>query len=246
MKMTLTPTNLYSILYEAYGPQGWWPMPSRGGQSGYDLKGYHPGIYDLPQDPEGIWEVCCGSVLTQNTAWTNVEGALLKLYSAGIRLPSDYEGFDRDERTALIRSTGYFNQKDLKLSALSRFLKEYPPGPPLRDHLLGIRGVGPETADSMLLYAWHQPQFVIDAYTVRIFTRSGLIQAQELPKNPSKRYEHVCNFITNHLNIPLGSSKVRWYQEYHALLVHLAKEQCRVRPLCVSCPLQAYCPKHLE
>ncbi len=243
MSETLNPTNLSVILYRAFGPQGWWPLPSRGGQARYDSRGYHPGVYGLPNDPEGIWEVCCGSVLTQNTAWTNVETALLKLSCAGVRSPAAYLSLERDERRALIRSTGYYNQKEEKLAALATFLLEHPEGTPSRDLLLGLRGVGPETADSMLLYAWHCPQFVVDAYTIRVYSRTGLIPTLELPANPSKRYEHVCKFITSRLSIPEKVPIVHWYQEYHALLVRLAKDFCRSRPLCGTCPLQAYCPK---
>ncbi|MGA2975702.1 MAG: endonuclease [Spirochaetia bacterium] len=170
-----------------------------------------------------------GAILTQNTAWTNVETALARLRRAGIVLPRDVLAIGRGGLAGLIRSSGYFNQKARKLAAVASLLAS--PGAltlnsaPSRETLLSQWGIGPETADSILLYAFHVPVFVIDAYTRRILSRIGLVDA-------GASYEHLQDLF--HVSLPPDTTL---FNEYHALLVRHAKEFCMRSPQCTGCPV---------
>jgi len=222
--------ELYRQLRAAYGPQGWWPLARRAGRPGFDLRGYHVGNRDHALTPADRFEICTGAVLTQNTAWTNVETALERLRGAGVRLPRDMLAIGRRRLAGLIRSSGYFNQKARKLELLASFFR----GPralsgssvPGRAGLLALWGVGPETADSILLYAFGETVFVVDAYTRRLLGRLGIISGRE-------RYEHVQDIFHRSLrrSAPL-------YGDYHALVVAHAKRHCRTRPICDGCPVR--------
>lgn len=239
--------RVFSTLYRRYGPQGWWPLPSRAGEEGYDERGYHPGIFGIPGGNEGRWEVLCGAILTQNTSWTNVERALSALAEEGITSPQALLSCPIDRLTELIRPSGYYNQKAKRLRLLASFVISHP-GLPTRDELLSLNGIGNETADSILLYAWHQPVFVVDAYTIRFFMRFGYIDGSSLPVSASKRYNDVQNIILKHLSglsIPSLLSKLNFYAEYHALIVRHAKVHCSSRPDCVDCPLEHRCLKRI-
>lgn len=204
--------KIYDELYEFYGPQGWWPAKNR-------------------------LEVIVGAILTQNTAWSNVEKAIGNLRKAGLlSSPARVSKTRCEELARLIRSAGYFNIKaqriknfiqfladkyDLSLNKLSRRETTV-----LRDELLQVNGVGPETCDSILLYAFRRPVFVVDAYTKRIFSRHKLF-------SPDADYEEVRKVFTT--NLPVDE---RIYNEYHALIVRLGKEFCRKKPKCGKCPLK--------
>jgi endonuclease-3 related protein len=204
---------VYRVLYGTYGPQHWWPG-------------------DSP------FEVMVGAVLTQNTAWSNVERALARLTE---RIPLTAEAILALGHEALaeaIRPAGYFNVKARRLRAfchafvadggltgLSRL-----DTPTLRERLLAVNGVGPETADDMLLYAFERPVFVVDAYTRRLFARLGLLAGDEGYETIRHAFERA-----------LGADTAL-FNEYHALIVRHAKAACRTRPRCAGCCLNALCP----
>jgi len=225
--------SIYQRLLSAYGPQGWWPLPSMAGARGFDLRGYHPGSYRWPRSAEGRFEVILGAVLTQNTAWTNVEKALQRLRVAGLVLPEHFLLVPTRRLAGLIRSSGYFNQKAKKLKVVARIFS--PPGSltlrlaPSRDQLLALWGIGRETADSILLYAFARPVFVVDAYTRRVFTRLGTFDGRE-------SYDQVQGEF--HRRLPM---RHELYNEMHALIVEHAKQHCRSRPQCSGCPLSRSC-----
>ncbi|MHC4917532.1 MAG: endonuclease III domain-containing protein [Planctomycetota bacterium] len=203
----------YEALLGRFGRQGWWP-------------GRTP------------FEVAVGAILTQNTAWSNVERAIRALRAAGALSFRGMRALPERRLARLIRPSGYFNQKARKLRALLDWLAERDsrgsvrralrgPLDEVRGSLLDVRGVGPETADSILLYAGERPVFVVDAYTRRVLERHGLAAGGE-------PYETVRALFEDHLprSVPI-------YNEYHALLVRLCKEHCAKRlPACAGCPLE--------
>ena len=199
---------MYRLLYGAFGPQHWWPG-------------------DTPL------EIAVGAILTQNTAWGNVEKAIAVLKSRRLLSLDRLTRLSPTELAPLIHSAGFHNIKAARLVAFVSWLKNSggfaaiarTPTPDLRSQLLACHGVGPETADSILLYALGRPVFVVDAYTRRILSRYGLIAGDEA-------YEHLRRLFESSLPRDL-----RLYNEYHALLVRLAKVNCRSRPICDSCPL---------
>lgn len=196
--------SLYKSLFKRYGPQHWWPARTR-------------------------WEMMVGALLTQNTAWTNVEIALHALTSAKVLVPRKIARMPIRELRRHIRPSGFFRQKSVRLKRLAR---EYVRDSSIirdRERLLALPGIGPETADSILLYAGNQPAFVVDAYTLRIVERLGWF------KNPEYHAVQM-HFVAQ---LP---REVRLYNEYHALLVRLAKEHCRSqRPTCTDCPVRRDC-----
>ena len=202
--------GFYDRLFEFFGPQEWWPARSR-------------------------FEVIIGAILTQNTAWKNVEKAINNLRSAGVLNYRKLKELKTRRLASLIKPAGYYNVKAERLKSfinflsseyqgnLSRMLKEKTPV--LRQRLLEVRGIGKETADSIILYAAGKPVMVIDAYTKRIFLRHGLIS-----KNSS--YDYIQKLFMD--NLP-GSSL--FYNEFHALIVRLGKEYCLKKPRCNTCPI---------
>jgi endonuclease-3 related protein len=238
--------DYYRALLRAWGPQDWWPAHTR-------------------------FEVIAGAYLTQNTAWTNVERALRNLRSAGLL---NLEGIRKVPLSTLekhVRSAGYFRQKAHRLKSFVAFVDARYEGSltrmfarptnELREELLGLNGVGPETADSILLYAGGHPVFVVDAYTRRIFERHGLI-------GPKAKYEAIRELVERafedvkdaerDLPPPLSpipgrrrhKYKIRGaaaaavaYDEFHALLVQAAKHHCiKAEARCQGCPLQIFLP----
>ncbi len=171
-----------------------------------------------------------GAVLTQNTAWTNVTTAMARLREAAVYLPKDVLAFPRPRLADLIRSSGYFNQKARKLAVVAEFFSRRGAlrdgGAPTREALLALWGVGPETADSILLYAFQRPVFVVDAYTRRILSRIGLVSGRE-------RYEDIQALF--HASVRPAAEV---YNEYHALIVEHAKRHCGTRPRCDTCPVR--------
>ncbi|MEM4266335.1 MAG: endonuclease, partial [Candidatus Woesearchaeota archaeon] len=166
--------SLYEHLLAKHGPQGWWPTRNMG---------YHPSNKSRKLSEDEMLEICVGAILTQNTAWKNVEKALDNLFSARAMSLRRLASMPRARLAQLIRSSGYYNQKAERLQLFARHvLKEHRSFSrmfkqdlePLREELLSLKGIGPETADSMLLYAGRKPIFVIDAYTKRICAREGI------------------------------------------------------------------------
>jgi endonuclease-3 related protein len=220
---------LYARLLEEYGVQGWWPLPSHAGHSGFDARGYHPGDYSHPRTAVARFEVVAGAILTQNTAWTNAEMALARLHERKVRTPFDILAIEASALAAIIRASGYHNQKARKLREAARFFMKSGAltvrHPPSRETLLSTWGIGPETADSILLYAYRQPVFVVDAYTRRLFTRIGWIP-------PGAADDYIVRFV--HRTLPIDHQV---FGELHALVVEHSKRRCRAKPLCAGCPV---------
>ncbi len=220
--------KVYGFLLKTYGPQGWWPLlgvkgsnPTKTGS----LKGYHPGDYTYPKSSKQRFEICTGAILTQNTAWPNVEMALGNLKSAELLSSDAILAADDGALKDAIRPAGYFNQKSEYLRNFASYFLSLGKSQPLRRDVLAIKGIGPETADSTLLYAFGQPQFVIDTYTRRIFEKLGVIK----PKQP---YESIKALFEKHL-----LKDTITYQEYHALIVEHAKRYYSKKPYGVRDPL---------
>jgi len=206
----------YEAMAEALGPMHWWPA----------------------QTP---FEVIVGAILTQSTAWGNVERAIANLRTAHLLTPSAILQTRTNRLADLVRPSGYFRQKAKKLKAFVRFLKtEYggslkrmfeTPTLELRERLLSVHGIGPETADSILLYAGNHPVFVVDAYTHRIFGRHGVTSGKP-------DYERVRAFFEAAL-----PPRSELFNEFHALIVNTGKNWCRKSsPRCEECPLRALLP----
>jgi len=203
--------DIYKRLYSRFGSQDWWPGDTS-------------------------FEVIVGAILTQNTAWVNVEKAVKNLKRHKALSPKALSGIKTSQIARMIRPSGYYNIKAKRLRNFLNFLNKEFNGNlskllkmdtrRLRETLLGIKGIGPETADSILLYAANKPIFVIDAYTKRIFLRHKLIS-----KNAT--YEELQRFFMS--NLP-KSTKI--YNEYHALIVKTGKDLCKKKPKCNLCPLE--------
>ncbi len=206
----LTLRTIYEKLYAFYGPQYWWPG-------------------DTP------FEMTVGAILTQNTNWANVEKAIDNLKVHDVMNSRALHKLPLQTLAALIRPSGYYNIKAKRIRAFLNFLFEKYGGSvgrmktdetrTLRKELLAINGIGPETADSILLYALEKPVFVIDAYTRRIFSRHDIIDA-------NVRYDEYQDFFHCELD-----QDVHLFNEYHALLVRVGKEYCRTERRCERCPL---------
>lgn len=220
-------SHVYERLYKAYGPQGWWPL-LREGSDGLKCR------YD-PENPVKElthlerFEICTGAILTQNTSWTNAERALVNLAHSGALDPAYIAAMETERVADLIKPSGYYNQKAKKLRNFARFYLENPP--PDRGLFLAQWGLGPETVDDMLLYAYNQPVFVVDVYTIRLFSRLGLC-------DEGISYHDLQNAIMAGLD-----KDILTFKEYHALIVRHAKEHCSKKPACAGCPLSDICPK---
>jgi endonuclease III related protein len=211
----MTPLHrFYGSLFDAYGPQGWWPLRSHAGVNPTKtgaVTGYHPGDYGFPRNEAERFEICAGAILTQNTAWPNVEKALQALATAAALQPEAILCLPETELAALIRPSGYHNTKARKLKELAVFFRDLRGRTPTRSDLLAVWGIGAETADSIRLYAYGQLEMVVDAYTRRIFERLGCVQARA-------SYDELKDHCV--ANLP---SELIVYQEFHALIVEHAK-----------------------
>jgi endonuclease-3 related protein len=206
--------SIYDRLFDAQGHSGWWPG-------------------------ETAFEVCLGAILTQNTAWTNAERALRGLAAEGLLSYDALVAVSDDRLAELLRPSGTYRVKADRVRAFLDFLaREYggrvegmaaEEPAVLRRKLLAVRGIGPETADAIALYAARRPLFVVDAYTRRVFGRLGLLRGGET-------YAEVQALFMGHLpaDVPL-------YQDYHAQIVRLAKDVCRKVPRCTECALEDVC-----
>ena len=203
-----------SALLAAYGAQGWWPLLAHAGSNPTltgRLTGYHPGDFTFPRTSAQRFEICCGAILTQNTAWTNVERALDLLARKELLSPDAILSATDDTLETAIRSSGYFRAKAKKLRAFSEFYRCLRGQTPTRDVLLDVWGIGPETADSIRLYAFKETEMVIDAYTLRVLLRHGYCR-------PPLDYALAKWYCERHLPRSLEG-----YQEFHALMVEHAK-----------------------
>lgn len=226
--------KIYRRLFAHFGPQGWWPTTPKG-----KLKPvYYPKLKNRRLSSREKFEICVGAILTQNTAWTNVMKALHQLHVHKMMDPRRMLRCPPTKLAQLIRSSGYFRQKAQKLRIFSEYLLDKyegdtgkmlgQPWKPLREELLELWGIGPETADSMLLYAGGHPVFVVDAYTRRAGNRIGLFK--------SDSYDEIQRYFEQSL-----SRSPQLYNEYHALIVELAKNTCKTKPQCPQCPLLSQC-----
>jgi endonuclease III related protein len=206
--------RFYLSLLDAYGPQGWWPLLGHDGvnptKTG-SITGYHPGEYAFPRNAAERFEICAGAVLTQNTAWPNVEKALRNLAASKALNPERILELPEPDLATLIRPSGYHNTKARKLKELASFSLRSKGQAPSREALLDVWGIGPETADSIRLYAYGQLEMVVDAYTRKIFERLAWVPA---PASYEALKQHCV------LNLP---AEVTVYQEFHALIVEHAK-----------------------
>jgi endonuclease-3 related protein len=198
----------YNILSDRFGKQNWWPTTTENRQ----------------------FEIIIGAILTQNTAWKNAEKAIANLKKANLVDAKKILKTKKEKLAQLIRPAGYYSQKAERLKIIAKFYLENKN--PAREQLLNVKGVGPETADSILLYAYSRPFFVVDAYTKRIFSRLGLIKTRD--------YHEVQDFF--HANLEKDE---KMFNEFHALIVELAKRHCNKKPVCEGCPLKITC-KHLN
>jgi endonuclease-3 related protein len=204
--------QIFELLFKRFGPQHWWPGETKD-------------------------EIIVGAILTQNTNWQNVEKAILNLKKASVMNLKKLYHLEQSKLAELIRPAGYYNIKTKRLKAFLNWLFEQHDGgldkvasidtDNLRNQLLQIQGIGPETADSILLYAFNKPVFVVDAYTYRITTRHQLTE-------PQCDYEQLRSLFEDNLD-----SNVEMFNEYHALLVRTGKEFCRPKARCLGCPLES-------
>ena len=212
--MPLTIEEVYERLFAAYGPQGWWPLLDCRGTnptSSGTFTGYHPGDYSWPHTDAQRFEICIGAILTQNTAWPNVEKALYRLRERDLLSPDALLRVEQEELEECIRPSGYFRVKARKLREFAAFYRGLRGRTPSREELLAVWGVGPETADSMLLYAWARPEMVVDAYTRRILVHAGIVPAGA----SLAEIRRVCA-----AGLP---ESVPVFQEFHALMVEHGK-----------------------
>ncbi len=209
--------HYYDALFSALGPRRWWPAKTP-------------------------FEVIVGAILTQNTSWVNVERAIENLRREGMLSVRSIERAPLGKLGRLVRPSGYFRQKARNLKAFAQFLRTNfggsltrmfrAPVPQLREKLLAVRGIGPETADSILLYAARHPVFVVDAYTRRILERHALIPGEGLT------YKEIQTLFETSL-----ARNAQLYNEFHALIVEAGKKWCRKKnPRCDECPLKPFLP----
>ncbi len=210
-KLNTTLRQFYDLMSAHHGKTHWWPG-------------------DSP------FEICIGAILTQNTAWTNVDKAIRNLKREKLLTPNAMLAADLVVLEAALRPSGYFRQKALRVRLFCQHLVDHYDGSvermaerplaELRLELLTLKGIGPETADDILLYACEKPVFVVDAYTRRMFSRHGLVPGDI-------KYEALRAFFEENLDLD-----VDYFKEYHGLIVWTGKEFCKTRPNCEGCPLQ--------
>ena len=225
--------SIYNKLFSHFGPQNWWPVTKEGEL----IPKYHK-IINLTEKQK--LEIVFGAILTQNTSWKNVEKAMANLNKNNLIDIKKILKIKNEKLAQIIKSSGYHNQKAKKLKNFCDFVLKNYNGKlrllfkngigRLRSELLSINGIGPETADSIILYAAKKPIFVIDAYTKRIFGRIGFRQ---------KSYDEFQELFMGSL-----PHSERLFNECHALLVELGKNICKKEPLCTSCPINKYCSYH--
>ncbi len=222
--------SIYSHLYSYFGPQHWWPVTL----DREIIPKYHKNI---KLNKKQKLEICFGAILTQNTSWKNVEKAIIQLNKGQLIDIKKILKIENKKLAEIIKSSGYYNQKAKKLKNFCHFLLNNHNGSieklfknsieKLRNELLSINGIGPETADSIILYAAKKPIFVIDAYTKRIINRIGYKESA---------YEKLQKLFMENLE-----SDEKIFNECHALLVELGKNYCKKNPLCEKCPINKMC-----
>ena len=213
--------EIFTKLLDSYSYQGWWPITDYEGENPTktgSTQGYHPEDYSFPRNSLQKFEIIVGAVLTQNTSWPQVEKSIINLKEAISLTPFEILNMDENEFKQAIKPSGYYNQKYNYLRNISEFYISLQGSTPLRKDLLSVKGIGPETADSILLYAYGEKEFVVDAYARRIFSHLGLINKKDSYNKIKKLFED--NF----------EGEVNDYQEYHALIVEHAKNYYFKKP----------------
>jgi endonuclease III related protein len=225
----ITPHLLYEILLSHFGNLNWWPK---------DID------YHKKEGSDSRFEVIVGAILTQNAAWTNVEKALENLKSKKLLDIEKISKLDIKLLQKIVRPTGFFNQKAKRVKYISEYLESNYSADldiffnravnRIREELLKINGIGPETADSILLYAGNKPIFVVDAYTKRICKR--------LPIDVNPTYDNIQYYFQSDISNKYNKNEIlKIFNELHALIVNLGKNYCKSKPKCDTCPLQKYC-----
>ncbi len=216
-------TDIFDRLLDHFGPQDWWPVED-------------------PESSMAPFEIAAGAILTQNTNWKNVESALENLKEKDLLNPRGIDSLSEESLSPLIRPAGYFRVKAKRLKNYTRYLIQNSSGDVAqslkgdlhekREELLQVNGIGPETADSILLYAGERPIFVIDAYTKRVLIRHRIAKEE-------MKYDDYQSIFHNALLRKGGPGVVKLFNEYHALLVACGKRYCRPKnPGCSECPLK--------
>jgi len=222
--------QIHDLLLNEFGPQGWWPVT----KANETIPKYHQS--DNLTEKQKL-EICFGAILTQNTNWKNVEKTIINLNKNNLIGIKKIMRIDEKKLAEIIKSSGYHNQKAKKLKNFCSFLLMNCRGkidmlfksdtPELRNQLLSVNGIGPETADSIILYAAKKPIFVVDAYTKRVFSRIG---------HKEETYDELQKLFMETLH-----NSERLFNEYHALIVELGKNVCKKSPLCNKCPINRHC-----
>jgi len=227
--MEITPSKIYEILLNEFGNLYWWPIDKK----------YHEINNSDPR-----FEIIVGAILTQNTAWSNVEKAINNIKAQNLLDIKHISNIENEILPDLIKPSGYFNQKAKRLKNLALYIEDNYNGNldlffnrellEIRNELLSINGIGPETADSILLYAGDFPIFVVDAYTKRICKR--------LPIKVDITYYNIQNYFQSELSKIYTKKELhKIYNELHAQIVILGKTYCKKKPDCMNCPLQENC-----
>jgi len=227
--MKLNPLKLSQILTQKVGNLNWWPVDKR---------------YHEKNSTDHRFEIIVGAILTQNTAWSNVEKALFNLKSQKMLNLETLANEDTKKLTKMIRPSGFFNQKAIRLKNISSYLKnKYNSNLDrffirdmnvIRKELLSLNGIGPETADSILLYAGNKPIFVVDAYTKRLCER--------IPLDTNISYNEIQKYFQEELSKRYQDEElIKAYNNLHAQIVILAKKHCKKKPICKNCPIFKNC-----
>ncbi|WP_419677554.1 endonuclease III domain-containing protein [Aliarcobacter lanthieri] len=213
--------TIYKKLYETYGPQGWWPFINYQGKNSQkqgNNDGYHILDYSFPRDENEVFEVCLGSILTQNTTFTSVVKSLNNLNDLDCLNYKKIKDLPIEKLKELIKPSGYNNQKANYILNFIEFFENLNSKIPTREELLAIKGIGFETADSILLYGYNQAEFKVDAYTKRLLLHNKLLDEKV-------KYNDIKYFMEEELKKVIKNKKelVITYQEYHALIVQHSK-----------------------
>ena len=227
--MIQKPYDLYQQLIKQFGKQNWWPIDKK----------YHE---KNKTDPR--FEIIIGAILTQNTAWSNVEKALTNLKNKKIMSIKKILDTEIETIAELIRPSGYYNQKSVRLKNIAEYLKNNYEADLnrffnrelqiIRQELLSLNGIGPETADSIMLYAGNHPIFVVDTYTKRI--------CQRIPLKTKISYDEIQEYFQKEISQKNSEEELtQIYNELHALIVVFAKKFCKKKPNCTSCIIQQHC-----
>ena len=228
--------EIYKVLLRRYGTQGWWPFINYSGsdmsKSG-NTEGYHKDDYSFPRNSDEVFEVCLGSILTQNTSFVSVVKALHNLNNISALNYQAIKELPLETLKDAIKPAGYYNQKSRYILEFIDFFDALKGKIPSREELLKVVGIGEETADSILLYAYNQPQFKVDAYTKRVLLELGLIDEKT-------KYKEVKSMIEDALRDVIadkGELSII-YQEYHALIVEHSKQFYSKKPYAIGCFLK--------